>query len=55
MIQVYGYIRVSTAGQAKDGSGLEEQRAQITAYCQENGFHLQGDLRRRRDQRSESR
>ena len=40
MVQVFGYVRVSTAGQAKDGTGLEEQRAQITSYCEEQGFKL---------------
>jgi len=40
MIQVFGYVRVSTANQVKEGSGLEEQRSQITSYCQEKGFHL---------------
>ena len=40
MVQVFGYVRVSTAAQAKDGTSLEEQRAQITSYCQEQGFNL---------------
>jgi site-specific DNA recombinase len=40
MIHVFGYVRVSTAGQAKDGTGLEEKRAQIASYCQENAFKL---------------
>ena len=40
MVQVFGYVRVSTAGQAKDGTGLEEQRVQITTFCQEQNFNL---------------
>lgn len=33
---VYGYARVSTIGQSRDGNSLEEQTAALTEYgCQE--------------------
>ena len=33
---IYGYARVSTATQSRDGNSLEEQVAALTAYgCQE--------------------
>lgn len=37
---VYGYTRVSTEGQAKQGYSLSEQRAEIEKYCKENQFNL---------------
>ena len=37
---VYGYTRVSTEGQAKQGYSLSEQRAEIERYCKENQFNL---------------
>ena len=33
MENVYGYIRVSTEGQVKQGYSLAEQRAEIEKYC----------------------
>lgn len=36
----YGYIRVSTAGQADDGVSLDAQRERIAAWCLVNGFDL---------------
>ncbi len=35
-----GYIRVSTAGQAKEGVSLEAQGARIRAWCEANGYNL---------------
>ena len=35
-----GYIRVSTAGQAAEGVGLDAQRARIEAWCVANGYEL---------------
>lgn len=39
-MQVIGYTRVSTDGQATEGVSLEAQRAAITAYCTMRGFTL---------------
>lgn len=39
-INVYGYIRVSTDGQAKQGYSLAEQQAEIEKYCKEKGYNL---------------
>ena len=36
------YLRVSTAGQAEHGYGLEAQRHQIAAWCAEHGYRLEG-------------
>ncbi|MBL9118323.1 MAG: recombinase family protein [Phycisphaerae bacterium] len=36
----FGYVRVSTEGQATDGVSLDAQRTAITAYCQMNGLRL---------------
>jgi DNA invertase Pin-like site-specific DNA recombinase len=36
----YGYIRVSTAGQAEEGVSLEAQEARIRAWCLANGVEL---------------
>ena len=33
MIKAIGYIRVSSAEQAKEGMSLENQEAKIRAYC----------------------
>lgn len=40
IINVYGYIRVSTEGQVKQGYSLAEQRAEIEKYCKENAYNL---------------
>jgi len=40
MIQAAGYVRVSTAGQAEHGLGLDIQREAITEYCQREGLQL---------------
>lgn len=42
MINVYGYIRVSTEGQVKQGYSLEEQRAEIEKYCSSKSYNLIG-------------
>lgn len=39
-MNVIGYIRVSTAGQAKDGYSLAYQREEIEAYCKQQGWNL---------------
>ncbi|MCI5954283.1 MAG: recombinase family protein, partial [Lachnospiraceae bacterium] len=39
-IKVYGYIRVSTEGQVKQGYSLAEQQAEIERYCKEQGYNL---------------
>ena len=36
----YGYIRVSTAGQADNGVSLDAQREKIETWCKANGFRL---------------
>lgn len=40
MVNVLGYIRVSTMGQVKEGYSLGEQMDEIKRYCVENGFNL---------------
>jgi DNA invertase Pin-like site-specific DNA recombinase len=35
-----GYVRVSTAEQARDGVSLDAQRARITAWCAASGYEL---------------
>src|SRR5213078_4427195 len=35
-----GYLRVSTAGQAEHGLGLEAQREQVKRYAAEHGYNL---------------
>lgn len=40
MINVLGYIRVSTANQVKEGYSLGEQLDEIMRYCIVNGFNL---------------
>ena len=37
-MNVVGYIRVSTQGQAKDGYSLKYQEDEIKAYCEEHGL-----------------
>lgn len=39
-MNVVGYIRVSTQGQAKDGYSLKYQEDEIKAYCEEQGWNL---------------
>jgi len=39
-LNVVGYIRVSTQGQAKDGYSLKYQEEEIKAYCEENSLNL---------------
>lgn len=36
----YGYVRVSTEGQAKQGYSLDEQCAEIEKYCSDNNLNL---------------
>ncbi len=38
--EVFGYVRVSTAGQVKEGFSLEEQKEEIVSFCEENNYHL---------------
>ena len=40
-MNVIGYVRVSTSGQAKDGYSLTYQQDEIRSYCQEQGWNLQ--------------
>ena len=40
IVNVYGYIRVSTEGQAKQGYSLAEQRAEIEKYCSSKSYKL---------------
>ena len=40
MRRAAGYIRVSTAGQAEHGLGLDIQRDAIAEYCQREGLDL---------------
>ena len=39
-MNVVGYIRASTQGQAKDGYSLKYQEDEIKAYCEEQGWNL---------------
>lgn len=39
-MNVIGYVRVSTSGQAKDGYSLSYQQDEIRSYCQEQGWNL---------------
>jgi site-specific DNA recombinase len=39
-MNVIGYIRVSTQGQAKDGYSLAYQQDEIESYCKEQGWNL---------------
>ena len=40
MINVLGYIRVSTVNQVKEGYSLGEQLDEIERFCTANGFNL---------------
>jgi len=40
MQAAFGYVRVSTDGQATDGVSLDAQRERIAAWCTGNGFEL---------------
>jgi len=49
-MNVIGYIRVSTQGQARDGYSLAYQEDEIKAYCQAHGvsfYYLEGRTRTR--------
>jgi site-specific DNA recombinase len=39
-MNIIGYVRVSTQGQAKDGYSLAYQQNEIRSYCQEQGWNL---------------
>ena len=39
-IRVFGYVRVSTTGQVKEGFSLEQQKEEIIKFCDENGYEL---------------
>jgi DNA invertase Pin-like site-specific DNA recombinase len=39
-MNVIGYVRVSTQGQARDGYSLAYQQDEIRSYCQEQGWNL---------------
>ncbi|UFJ40492.1 recombinase family protein [Brevibacillus humidisoli] len=39
-MNVIGYVRVSTSGQAKDGYSLAYQQDEIRSFCQEQGWNL---------------
>jgi len=39
-LNVVGYIRVSTQGQARDGYSLKYQEDEIKAFCEEQGWNL---------------
>ena len=39
-IMVFGYVRVSTTGQVKEGFSLEQQKEEIIKFCDENGYDL---------------
>ena len=41
-MKAYGYIRVSTEGQATDGVSLDAQRAKVSAWADLNGYELAG-------------
>ncbi len=38
--RVFGYVRVSTTGQVKEGFSLEQQKEEITKFCDENEYDL---------------
>ena len=40
IVNVYGYIRVSTEGQVKQGYSLAEQRAEFEKYCSSKSYNL---------------
>ena len=39
-MNVYGYVRVSTVTQAREGESLEAQRRQVTSYAAAKGYGL---------------
>ena len=39
-IMVFGYVRVSTTGQVKEGFSLGQQKEEIARFCDENGYEL---------------
>jgi len=39
-MNVIGYVRVSTSGQAKDGYSLAYQQDEIRSYCEQQGWNL---------------
>ena len=39
-IEVFGYVRVSTTGQVKEGFSLEQQKEEVVKFCDENGYDL---------------
>jgi len=39
-IMVFGYVRVSTTGQVKEGYSLEQQKDEIARFCKDNGYEL---------------
>lgn len=39
-MNVVGYIRVSTQGQARDGYSLKCQEEEIKTYCDEQGLNM---------------
>ncbi len=39
--EVFGYVRVSTAGQVKEGFSLEQQKEEIVNFCEEN-YYIRG-------------
>jgi len=41
-MKAFGYIRVSTEGQAQDGVSLEAQESKIRSWCDASGFELAG-------------
>lgn len=40
VVNVFGYVRVSTDGQVKQGFSLAEQKAEIEKYCKESNYNL---------------
>ena len=40
VVNVVGYIRVSTESQVKQGYSLDEQREEIEKYCDSQNFNL---------------
>ena len=39
-LMVFGYVRVSTSGQVREGYSLEQQKEEIIKFCQDNGYDL---------------
>ena len=38
--KVFGYVRVSTTGQVKEGFSLDQQKEEIIKFCQDNAYEL---------------